>query len=63
MERLIAREARMALRARAGAPAEDLSRMVEQVVPVIGRLLGAMHRKRMRSFLAEVGSRGETPPE
>jgi hypothetical protein len=37
--------------------------MVEQVVPVIGRLLGAMHRKRMRSFLAEVGSRGETPPE
>ena len=55
MERLVAREARMALRARAGAPAEDLSRMVEQVVPVIGRLLGAMHRKRMRSFLAEVG--------
>jgi DNA-binding transcriptional MerR regulator len=59
MERLVAREARMALRARGGAPAEDLSRMVEQVVPVIGRLLGAMHRKRMRRFLADVGNRGD----
>jgi DNA-binding transcriptional MerR regulator len=62
MERLVAREARMALRARGGAPAEDLSRMVEQVVPVIGRLLGAMHRKRMRRFLAEVGSRRTGEP-
>jgi DNA-binding transcriptional MerR regulator len=59
MERLIAREARMALRARAGAPAEELSRIVEQVGPVIERLLGAMHRKRMRRFLAEVGGRGD----
>jgi DNA-binding transcriptional MerR regulator len=59
MERLIAREARMALRARAGAPAADLSRTVEQVGPVIGRLLGAMHRKRMRRFLAEVGGNGD----
>jgi DNA-binding transcriptional MerR regulator len=63
MERLIAREARLALRARAGAPAADLSRTVEQIGPVIGRLLGAMHRKRMRRFLAEVGSRGEASPE
>jgi DNA-binding transcriptional MerR regulator len=59
MERLIAREARMALRARAGAPAQELSRIVEQVSPVIERLLGAMHRKRMRQFLAEVGGRGD----
>jgi DNA-binding transcriptional MerR regulator len=59
MERLIAREARLALRARAGAPAADLSRTVEQIGPVIGRLLGAMHRKRMRRFLAEVGGNGE----
>jgi len=63
MERLIAREARMALRARAGAPAEDLSRTVEQIGPVIGRLLGAMHRKRMRRFLAEVGGNGEAAPD
>lgn len=59
MERLISREARMALRARAGAPAEELSHTVEQIGPVIGRLLGAMHRKRMRRFLAEVGGNGE----
>jgi DNA-binding transcriptional MerR regulator len=59
MERLIAREARLALRARAGAPAADLSRTVEQIGPVIGRLLGAMHRKRMRRFLAEVGGNGD----
>jgi len=62
MERLIAREARLALRARAGAPAADLSRTVEQIGPVIGRLLGAMHRKRMRRFLAEVGGNGTGAP-
>jgi DNA-binding transcriptional MerR regulator len=61
MERLVAREARMALRARGGAPAEELSRMVEQIGPVIERLLGAMHRKRVRHFIAEAGSRGESP--
>jgi len=61
MERLVAREARMALRARGGAPAEELSRMVEQIGPVIERLLGAMHRKRVRRFIAEAGSRGESP--
>jgi len=55
MERLVAREARMALRAYADAPAEELSRVVERVGPVIGRLLGAMHRKRLRHFLAEFG--------
>jgi DNA-binding transcriptional MerR regulator len=60
MQRLLTREARMALRAYAGAPAEELSHMVEQVGPIIGRLLGAMHRKRMRRFLAEFG---ETSPE
>jgi DNA-binding transcriptional MerR regulator len=58
MERLVAREARMALRARAGAPPEELSGMIEKIGPVIARLLGAMHRKRMRSFLAEAGRRG-----
>jgi len=56
MERLVAREARMALRAYSGAPAEELSNVVERVGPVIGRLLGAMHRKRLRQFLAEFGN-------
>jgi DNA-binding transcriptional MerR regulator len=55
MEQLVKREARMALAAYAGAGAEDLSRVVELVGPVIGRLLSAMHRKRLRQFLVEVG--------
>jgi hypothetical protein len=55
MEQLVKREARMALAAYAGAHAEDLSRAIELVGPVIGRLLSAMHRKRLRQFLAEVG--------
>ncbi len=55
MEQLVRREARLALRAYAGAPAEDISGVVEQAGPIIGRLLGAMHRKRLRQFLAEVG--------
>jgi DNA-binding transcriptional MerR regulator len=55
MERLVAREARLALRAYEGSPVEDLSRMVEQVGPIIGRLLAALHRKRLRRFLAEFG--------
>ena len=59
MERLVAREARMVLRARGGAPAEELSRMIEQISPVTERLLGAMHRKRIRRFIAEVGARDE----
>jgi DNA-binding transcriptional MerR regulator len=55
MEQLVAREARLALRTYTGARPEELSRVVEQVGPVIARLLGAMHRKQMRRFLAEVG--------
>jgi DNA-binding transcriptional MerR regulator len=55
MERLVTREARMALAAYAGSTAEEVSRVVELVGPVIGRLLSAMHRKRLRRFLAEVG--------
>ena len=58
MERLVEREARMALRAYQGAPAEDLSRMVEQSAPIVGRLLVALHRKRLRRFLAEFGAGG-----
>jgi len=59
MERLVAREARLALRAYAGSPPEDVSRMIELVGPVIGRLLSAMHRKRLRQFLADFGGNGE----
>ncbi len=55
MEQLVRREARLALRAYAGAPAEEISAVVEQAGPIIGRLLSAMHRKRLRQFLAEVG--------
>ena len=62
MERLVAREARMVLRVRGGAPAEELSRMIEQISPVTERLLGAMHRKRIRQFIAEVGD-GEEPSQ
>jgi DNA-binding transcriptional MerR regulator len=61
MERLVAREARMVLRARGGAPAEELSRMIEHISPVTERLLGAMHRKRIRRFIAEAGD-GLAPP-
>jgi DNA-binding transcriptional MerR regulator len=59
MERLVTREARLALDAYADAPAEELSRVVELVAPVIGRLLSAMHRKRLRRFLLDVGHAGE----
>lgn len=58
MERLVEREARMALRAYQGTTAEDLSRMVEQSAPIVGRLLVALHRKRLRRFLAEFGAGG-----
>jgi DNA-binding transcriptional MerR regulator len=61
MERLVAREARMVLRARGGAPAEELSHMIERISPVTERLLGAMHRKRIRQFIAEVGDGDEAP--
>jgi DNA-binding transcriptional MerR regulator len=53
MEQLVRREARLALRAYAGAPAEEISRVVEQSGPIIGRLLSALHRKRLREFVAE----------
>lgn len=58
MEQLVRREARLALRASAGASVEEISSVVEQAGPIIGRLLGAMHRKRLRQFLAEVGRDG-----
>jgi DNA-binding transcriptional MerR regulator len=57
MEQLVKREARMAMAAYSAAHAADLSRVVESVGPVIGRLLAAMHRKRLRQFLADVGGR------
>jgi DNA-binding transcriptional MerR regulator len=59
MEQLVRREARLALRAYAGAPVDAISAVVEQAGPIIGRLLGAMHRKRLRQFLAEVGRNGD----
>jgi DNA-binding transcriptional MerR regulator len=55
MEQLVKREARLALRAYDGAPADEVSRVVEQSVPIIVRLLGALHRKHIRQFLAGVG--------
>ena len=61
MEQLVKREARLALRAYAGAPAEELSEVVEQAAPIIGRLLSALHRKRLREFLAQVGDNGHDP--
>ena len=61
MEQLVKREARLAMRAYEGAPAEEVSRVVEQAGPIIGRLLSAMHRKRLRQFLAEVGENGREP--
>lgn len=59
MEQLVRREARLALRAYAGAPPEEISRVVEQSGPIIGRLLSALHRKRLREFVAQVGGSGE----
>lgn len=52
MQRLVDREARLALRAGADSSPEELSKIVEVMGPVIGRLLAAMHRKQMRQFLA-----------
>lgn len=61
MEQLVAREARLAMRAYDGAPVEDVSRVVEQAAPIIGRLLAAMHRKRLRHFLLDAGGNGAPP--
>jgi len=55
MQQLVHREARLALRAYAGARPEEISRVVEQAGPIVGRLLGALHRKRLREFVAQVG--------
>ena len=55
MEQLVAREARLAMRAYEGAAVEEISRVVEQAAPIIGRLLSAMHRKRLRQFLLDAG--------
>jgi hypothetical protein len=55
MEQLVAREARLAMRAYEGASVEEVSRVVEQAAPIIGRLLSAMHRKRLRQFLVDAG--------
>jgi DNA-binding transcriptional MerR regulator len=55
MEQLVVREARLALRAYDGAAVEEVSKVVEQAAPIIGRLLSAMHRKRLRQFLIETG--------
>jgi DNA-binding transcriptional MerR regulator len=62
MEQLVRREARLALRAYAGTSVEEISTVVEQTGPIIVRLLGAMHRKRLRQFLAEVGRNGDDTP-
>jgi DNA-binding transcriptional MerR regulator len=61
MEQLVKREARLALRAYDGAPADEVSRVVEHAVPIIVRLLGALHRKHIRQFLAGVGGNGADP--
>jgi DNA-binding transcriptional MerR regulator len=63
MEQLVAREARMAMRAYHGARVEEISPVIELAAPVIGRLLSAMHRKRLRQFLAEAGSGRPTPAD
>ncbi len=55
MEQLVVREAHLAMRTYEGAAVEDISRVVEQAAPIIGRLLGAMHRKRLRQFLVDAG--------
>jgi DNA-binding transcriptional MerR regulator len=58
MEQLVRREARLALRAYAGAPPEEVSGVVEQAGPIVGRLLSALHRKRLRDFVSQVGGSG-----
>ena len=60
MEQLVAREAQLAMRAYEGAAVEDVSKVVKEAAPIIGRLLAAMHRKRLRQFLIDAG--GGTAP-
>ena len=54
MAQLVKREARLVLGNYAGENAEHISAVIEQLAPVIVRLLGAMHRKHIRQFLAKV---------
>jgi DNA-binding transcriptional MerR regulator len=61
MARLVAREARLALRSHGDATAEELSQMIEQTSPVVVRLLGAMHRKHVRMFISEIDERAPKP--
>lgn len=60
MEQLVVREAQLAMHAYEGAAVEEVSQVVRRAAPIIGRLLGAMHRKRLRQFLVDAGS-GATP--
>ena len=60
MEQLVAREARLAMRAYEGAPVDEVSKVVEQAAPIIGRLLNAVHRKRLRQFLLDAGGNPES---
>jgi DNA-binding transcriptional MerR regulator len=55
MEQLVRREARLVLRAYEGSPAEELSKVVEQAAPIVGRLLSALHRKHLREFVSKAG--------
>ncbi len=61
MERLVQREARLALESFRDGGADELSRVVEFIGPVIGRLLVALHRKRLRQFLADSGRPSRSP--
>jgi DNA-binding transcriptional MerR regulator len=58
MEQIVRREARLALRAYEGARPEEISKVVEQAAPIVGRLLSALHRKRLREFVSKVGGSG-----
>jgi DNA-binding transcriptional MerR regulator len=61
MEQLVKREARLALGAYRDGSADQISRVVEQAGPIVVRLLAAMHRKKLRQFLARVGENGAGP--
>jgi hypothetical protein len=50
----VKREARLVLGNYTDETAEHISEVIELMAPVIVRLLGAMHRKHIRQFLAKV---------
>jgi len=56
LAQLVVREAQLAMRAYEGAAVEEISKIVKKAAPIIGRLLGAIHRKRLRQFLVDAGS-------